>query len=240
MKKNLLPLLLLPFLAACQMSLPTVNAPPVTCPEVGILPQAEKVVFFAEGATEKNAKNTKSSAAFANYRGGCSVKKDHVELSMELDFKGARGKAGGALDEQPLGYFIAVLDADENILQRDAFNTALLFNDAGQGLTQEKHAIVLPLPVDPKTGKPPADEKDRIKAAEEMVRARKVVLGFSLTPEQLAYNTEAIKAAEEAVNSTTIAKPAESATPAPKPKAGAGMAPVKEPAAKKPAESKKP
>jgi hypothetical protein len=70
-----------------------------------------------------------------------------------------------------LPYFVALLSPEENILQRQAFTVAVEFEDNGIGAVTEEHTIKIPLA----TG-------------EDGAYKYKVVAGFIMSPEQLAYN----------------------------------------------------
>lgn len=189
-------------LGACAM--PMMGGESAPCPAVGILPEAEKVTFFDGTTTDDlkpnhGEKHITTMARFGGYRGNCVLKNNKLQFSLDVDFSGQRGKSGGALNEQGLPYFVAVLGPDEKILQRDAFQTAVLFNDAGQGVAREKHMINLPL--DPNI----KDAKEAVVAA---VKSQRVIMGFILTPEQLDYNTAPSGPAISTTVSAPAAKPA--------------------------------
>lgn len=183
--KKFLSLLALLLVASCV----TPTEKPVACPEIGILPEAENITFFDNAQSlENTSKNMKVSASFANYKGNCVLKPGRIEFSMEVFFKAERGRAGGALDEFQLPYFMAVLTPQDEILQRDAFQTSILFNERGIGLSSEKHVVVIPVSFIGADGKKIDGEEQRKQVIANTIASRKVVLGFALSPEQLAYN----------------------------------------------------
>lgn len=174
LSQKIFSLALIALLGACTM--PAKDMTP--CPAVGILPQAERAAFF-DASGKQDEKNILAEARFGGYRGGCLLKNGNLQFALEVDFGVKRGQAGAAATELPLSYFVAVLDDKENILQRDAFQTVVPFNDKGTGLTREKHEIRIPL--NPQLPKPEA-----VGAA---VKGQRIVMGFVLTPRQLSYNT---------------------------------------------------
>lgn len=152
-------------LAGCSGMGSNVEAPP--CPETGlILTAASMTSFHAAPADE----NIVVEATLANYRGACRWREEVLEFMLEVDVAARRGAAGTTLRRGEFPYFIAILDPEENVLQRQGFSTTVSFDNNGSGMSTEKHVLRLPL----------ENRKN--------VRLHKVVIGFELSPEQLAYN----------------------------------------------------
>lgn len=139
------------------------------CPETGLIHGASKMVSYAgSGNTEQDVQVI---AELANYRGGCRMPGDDIlEFELEVDVAAQRGAAGDKLKRGQFPYFIAILDPEENVLQRQGFSSTVSFDNNGVGVTTEKHVLWLPL----------QDKKT--------VRLHKVVIGFELSADQLARN----------------------------------------------------
>lgn len=133
-----------------------------SCPKVGFIAGADKLSFSG------------MNASFGGFTGACSVDKARGEVSLDLALPFVAQKTDAALREQEVPYFIAVLSPEEKILQRQAFTTHILFEEAetGRGGSTEDHVIHIPL------------------ARQEDAHAYKVAIGFALTPEQLKQNKE--------------------------------------------------
>lgn len=155
------------------------------CPDTGLILAASSMTSFnAEAAAEENKI---VEATLDNYRGACRWRQETLEFMLEVDVAARRGPAGAELKRGEFPYFIAILDPEENVLQRQGFSTTVSFDNNGSGLTTEKHILRLPME-DTKT-----------------VRLHKVVIGFELAPEQLAYNRRHEKPAAPAAGKKTKA-----------------------------------
>jgi hypothetical protein len=154
------------FLAGCGST--GRGAENLPCPDTGlILTAASMTSFNADPASDQNMV---VEATLANYRGACRWRQEVLEFMLEVDVAARRGAAGETLKRGEFPYFIAILDPEENVLQRQGFSTTVSFDNNGSGVSTEKHVLRLPL----------EDRKN--------VRLHKVVIGFELSPEQLAYN----------------------------------------------------
>jgi len=138
------------------------------CPDTGLILAASKLTSF--NAATAREEDMLVDATLGNYRGACRMRQDNLEFMLEVDIAARRGDAGKDLKRAKFPYFIAILDPAENVLQRQGFSTTVSFDNNGSGVTTEKHILRLSL----------EDKKT--------VRQHKVVIGFELTPEQLAYN----------------------------------------------------
>lgn len=142
------------------------------CPDTGIIQDAGRLVAFSPASSQDPAQ-LQVEAAFDNYRGACRYVDGKVEFLLEIDVAAKRGPAAGVdITQAALPYFVAILDPQENILQRQGFTSKVPFDATGVGMKTEKYVLRLPLE-DTKT-----------------VRQYKVVMGFELTPAQLAYNRD--------------------------------------------------
>lgn len=145
------------------------------CPESGFAKHAEVLRLFAADQGDKTHENLMLEARLADFEGGCryNERKAELETSLTLGLRATTGAAGDSLkgQSQTFTYFVAVLGAQEEILQRQAFDLAVQIDAAGAG-----HAA------DTLTLKIPVADKDQI-------GLYKIVMGFVLTPDQLDYNT---------------------------------------------------
>lgn len=148
-----------------------------SCPDTGLVLGAAQLYDFKAGA-DKIEPNRIIAASLENYRGACRYDGGQMDFELEVDFSAWRGAMGTGLDRGQFPYFIAVLDPSENVLQRQGFSTTVPLDKTGAGLKTEKHRLRLPL-------------ADAAAAA-----GYKVVIGFELTPEQLAYNRRGEKQPE--------------------------------------------
>jgi hypothetical protein len=163
------------------------------CPDTGLILAAAQMVSLdakAAAAGKAGEEDIVVEATLADYRGACRWRQETLEFMLEVDVTARRGAAGTALRRARFPYFIAVLDPEENVLQRQGFSTTVSFDNNGTGLTTEQHILRLPM-------------KDS-----KIVRLHKVVMGFELTPEQLAYNRRDEKPAAPALLSGKKARAA--------------------------------
>jgi len=180
MKNKWLPILGLVLLAACTGG----EKPSFTCPQAGLAPDAGAIPVFNAAGTEMAV-----YAGFNGYKGACVASKGGIEIEITLDFLAKQGTGGKDTETQDFPYFIALLAPDETILQRQAFSTSVSFDNTGMGLSREEHSIRLPL--------------QDLKTA----GAHKVVFGFALTPEQLAFNKKKRPAKDPAPENSDRKKP---------------------------------
>lgn len=154
------------------------DAPPLICPDTGLMSGADTIVVFPQEIEKPADADVTAEAQIRNYRGGCKIaRKGGVDFELELDFAGRRGANGAVLQEEEYPYFIAMLAPDETVLLRESFVTKIEFDEKGQGASTEKHSLHVP-------------------GAPAMAGGYKIAIGFSLTPSQLALN-EARKKAKQ-------------------------------------------
>jgi hypothetical protein len=160
----------------------------VPCPQTGILQDAGEITVFKPETDGEAIENVVASARLANYSGGCAYRDGKVEFVLNLDFEAVQGAEGQKLKRFDFPYFIAILSPAEEVLQRQSFSTTVPFDNKREaaapvdpsrtqavylgdaGLTREEHRLRLAV-----------DSRDA-------VRQHKVVVGFELTPDQLAFN----------------------------------------------------
>lgn len=142
----------------------------VVCPEVGMMQQASEIAVF-QGTPGALPQDDIQAVGTLDWQGACNLDKDGVaKIKMKVNFAARKGPKGTMLEEQKLPYFVAVLDSDENVLQREEFATKVGFDASNMGMTEEEHSIKFPVP------------------SKDAAQNYKVVVGFKLTPEQAAFN----------------------------------------------------
>lgn len=142
----------------------------VVCPEVGMMQQASEITVF-NGTPGAEPKDDVVSVGTLDWQGACNLDKQGVaKIKMKVNFAAKKGPKGDMLKAQELPYFVAVLDSDENVVQREEYSTKVGFDESNMGMTEEEHAIKFPV------------------ASKDAAQNYKVVVGFRLTPEQAAFN----------------------------------------------------
>lgn len=167
------------------------------CPVTATLYDASRVVELKGIARHENVGFTGSIegvSAFCRYVG-----KDPIEMEIDISFAFGKGpKADGSEHSYP--YFVAVTRRDRSILAKDV------------------HAIKVKFP----TGASRVDLKEKVEGiviprATETISGTnfEILVGFDLTPEQLAYNRSGQRFTFNVQNDKP--KPAASPTAAPPP-----------------------
>ena len=171
------------FLSGCQngqspfgsMSWPSLSKQPApataaanTCPSVGLMPELGVVSQLRNG-------EVLSETAIDSLNPVCNVTKELATIRLSVGFKGQLGPAGikDASNEAnySLPYLIAVINPQGEIISKDVFAISLTYK---KGETKQVYndliEQIIPLP----QGASAADYK--------------VLVGFQLSPEELAYN----------------------------------------------------
>lgn len=147
--------------------------PVISCPETGMMMDATEMPIFVDGQGKPQAADIAAIAYTGNIRGGCNFDTPgQAEMELKLTFSVRKGPRGQGLEKMHLPYFIAILSPDESVLQRKAFSTKVDFDNEETASTTEEHDLRVPVPSREEAGK------------------YKVVAGFQLTPEQLAFVRE--------------------------------------------------
>ncbi|MGB4056779.1 MAG: hypothetical protein WBK77_01705 [Alphaproteobacteria bacterium] len=151
------------------------------CPQTEIVAELGTLNEFTDNA-KPGSKNLVSNAHIAKVDAKCAFSSQSVTLDLKLTIDGTLGPAGhkNAKPSFTYPYFVAVTSPIGTILAKEVFTASLAY-DAGmdnQTYTETMRQII------------PIPNKD---AAAKY----KVLIGFQLTPEQLAYN-RAVEAAEKA------------------------------------------
>jgi len=161
----------------------------VACPNTGILQDADGITVFKDGEAQ-GIENVVTSARVVNYGGGCAWRDGQVDFALMIDFQAVQGAEGKKLKRFNFPYFVAVLGPDEQVLQRQSFSTTVPFDNKRQGAAavdaSRTHAVYLG-----KAGQMREEHRLRLPVQDrESAPQYKVVIGFELTPEQLAFNRD--------------------------------------------------
>lgn len=145
-----------------------------TCPPVSVRPDLASLIEFYD-PTNPSDKSKVSEIRITGVNGTCRVEKDSIVMQIDLSFAGNTGpKARAKSSDKPsfaYPYFIAVTDAQGTVISKEIFAASVSYGAGQNDLTQSESIFQsMPFP-DPAAGK-----------------AYHVVVGFQLTPEQLAYN----------------------------------------------------
>lgn len=172
--RKLLPLIAVVLLVGCQSKVADVfdtrqNAGP--CPPVGSLYDVARYVGLADPADESYS-NITYTAEITDVRTFCRYAgNDPLDVQLEVDFAFGKGPAADS-NSHTYPYFVAVTRRNGKVLAKEYFNVAADFN--GSKLD----------------GKTESFSKIQIPRLDESIAGSnfEIVVGFDLTPEQLAFN----------------------------------------------------
>ena len=133
-----LPLLL----AACSSWTEAEKAPP--CPRAAIVDGADRLVRFADAG--RTPQDVAFEARILGVGGDCEFTEEGrlVTVNMQLRLEGARGPALSG-KSAPLGYFVAIVGPDGQVLAREEFDTAIPLERERAVITEELEPQI-PLP----------------------------------------------------------------------------------------------
>jgi hypothetical protein len=156
-------------LAGCSSSGSTREG--LTCPPVIQAPNADTIAIFGPGGHA--AKDVLVGARIAKVDTTCAREKDGVVINTELSFYAQRAFA--ETKSVTLPYFVALVDPQQRVLDEESFQVRLDFPAAEYYRESPTEKIAVHLPV-----------TDRSEAS-----AFTIVVGFQLTPDQIAFNRAA-------------------------------------------------
>lgn len=146
------------------------NAGP--CPLMGVLYESSRQVQFATPTDERYA-NIAYTGEMRGVRGYCRyIDADPIEMEIEIDMAFGRGPAATA-EQQNYRYWVAVARRGRAPIEKEYFDVAVRFprDAAVVTRTEQINRIVIPRAT-----------------AETSGDNFEVLVGFELTPEQLAFN----------------------------------------------------
>lgn len=145
-----------------------------TCPEVEIMDNLRHMVEF----TDVNTPSPESETAriyIQNIRSSCQKTLADTQVQISLTFEaqlGPKGRLGEKNDANfAFPYFVAATSGDGSVLAKEVFAVSTTFKP-GQNTAQQYETVTQKIPVS-------------VNPAEA---AQKILIGFQLTEEQLAYN----------------------------------------------------
>jgi hypothetical protein len=141
----------------------------LACPKVGILSDAAKVTLFRPGSGNGQT-DVVAHAVVGDYTGSCTYDETGVTIDISLALVAERGPALTGT-QIPLSYFVAISKPDGSIATKQVFATTVDFpGNAPRAGSREGLQPHIPLPKG------------------QDARGYGVLVGFQLTPDQLAYN----------------------------------------------------
>jgi hypothetical protein len=143
------------------------------CPSTAVLADAVTVTKLKPGAAAPGPANVMLTAEMSQAELKCNYDRVKNTLSVDVSFAVRATRSAGTAEgpDPPLDYFVAVVDAEGNVLSKRVFQSqpALGRNNAGV-FTQRVSKFAVPLGMD----KRPYDYE--------------ILTGFQLTAAELAYN----------------------------------------------------
>lgn len=161
----LAPLLLLGILAP----LAACNRTPPACPRVSIISDGASVTRFREG-TGRDLTDMVAQAEIVDAAVECDYDRRGVDVALQVAIAATRGPADRSRVAE-FDYFVAVADAERNILAKEIFRVGFRFPQNQQRVgTVEEIEPRIPL-------------KSRAEGVDYQI-----IIGFQLTPEEIEWN----------------------------------------------------
>ena len=146
------------------------------CPPVSVRPDLAMITDFYNPSKPSSQTKT-SEAAITNVSNTCRVEDGKIIMQIDLNVSGKTGpKARVKPSDKPsfsYPYFIAITDSKGNVVSKEIFATSLSY-DSKQNEQSTTETVFQNMPI-------PDSSVGEI---------YNVVVGFQLTPEQLAYNNQ--------------------------------------------------
>lgn len=154
-------LLLLPMLTACASD-GDIKEAEAGCPAVDVLQETGSVTRLKDGSVA-------SRANIGDFTGSCAIGRSETVMTLSIPVVGTQGPAGapGTTEQYPM--FAAVVDPDSKPLSKQPLAATLTY-DARMATVAIPAEVHVPLRAGTKAGQ------------------YQVLLGFQLTPEELAFN----------------------------------------------------
>jgi hypothetical protein len=140
----------------------------ITCPKIMPAPNADKIALFAPGGHA--AKDVVVGGRITDLEGKCVREKLGVTLNAQIEFYAQRATMD--IKAATFPYFVALVDPDGRLLTEEAFTLPVPFLPAESYRIMPAEKITVHLPV----------------KNQEAGSAYTVLVGFQLTPDQIAFN----------------------------------------------------
>lgn len=147
------------------------------CPQVAIVRELATIRDY--GNETPDPSQLVAAARMENIYGDCAYEDEGIDIDFGLNFLAAKGPRLGG-DHAGFSYFVAVLDPEQNILNKDRMTIDFRFSEDKKFPTKEERLHIF-IPLD--------------KEGQKTGPNYQVLMGFQLTPEQL----DALRAKEDAV-----------------------------------------
>ena len=164
------------------------------CPRAEAVEELQTLAEFTDVSNPAQS-NMISKVEIANIKDSCSYDENTVTIDLKMDFLGTLGPQGrlGPSPSFSYPFFVAVTASNGNILAKEIFSAPLSYGpgQSTQAYTEKLRQII------------PLENSNQ-------GRNFKVLVGFQLTPDQLAYNRQKIAEAKLAAEAAkTQPKPFE-------------------------------
>ena len=170
-------------------------APQTACPSASIVHELDRYAQFKDPANP-GAGDIVSGVKITNVESRCTYKEKTVAVDLDISFTGTPGPGAHDwnLDKGSFSYpyFVAITTSDGTIVAKEVFAATLSYKDDDSAQTQQEHLRQV-ISLDDRKG-----------------TDYQLMVGFQLTPEELAYNRDH----DESVADTAPVKtaPAKAAT----------------------------
>jgi hypothetical protein len=142
---------------------------PRACPRLGVVADTAELTRYRPGSG-RDITDQLFTARIGDVAGNCRLDKASANVDMKVSILAERGAAMTEAGGAELEYFVAVTAPDDQILAKETFRTRLDFAGRNRTGIAEELSQRIPLPADSDPG------------------AYSVLVGFQLTPEELADN----------------------------------------------------
>lgn len=149
------------------------NQPPGPCPDAAILADAKRVTFYRPGPG-RDLTDVEFEGEIARIAGACKYGRNEITVTLVADIVAERGPAAAADGAANLPFFVALADAERQIVAKQVFDSVIPIPQGRRraGVREEIEQVI---PLTPGEA-PPAYE---------------IIVGFQLTAEQLEQNRRA-------------------------------------------------
>lgn len=138
----------------------------VACPQVLKVQDAERLTRFT--GSGRDLTDVLFEAQVGQITGSCGIDDGAIDMDMQVQFTAMRGPADRTRQGN-FGYFVAIVDAEGDILARQEFDSTVEFPEA-----KSRTGIV--------------EELEQRIPATSGVPPYTIYVGFTLTPDELAFN----------------------------------------------------
>lgn len=151
-----------------EKSIKTAKPQTPICPQVAILRELQEIMDY--GGEAPDPAQLVSKARLQSIDGDCAYTKDGIDVRFNVNFAAMRGPRLGGLHAS-IPYFVAVVDPDQNILNKELMTEEFKFSSHDSvTLDSQNLHVFIPLP------------KDKIILGPDY----QIVVGFQLRKEQVS------------------------------------------------------